>query len=537
MTAAVAVASFQMLDLSKLEESKLNPRKHFDETKQAELNASVAAKGVLEPILVRPAGKGFEVVAGARRFRAAQDAKLKMVPCMVHELSDHEAFMVAVLENVEREDITALDEGDAYRRLVKDFGQSVERIVQETGRSRTIVFARMKLAELVGPVRELVATGKLSASVGELIARLPTPKSQTEALERLEERVKLSTWHTVGQLPFRDAKEVLDAEFRLFLKSAPWDIKDATLVPNAGACNVCPKRTGADKETFHDVKQDTCLDSACWSKKKSAAFAQLKAEVKETTGNDLHKEKNLFSVRDPGRLTLEMQEKYTKPSEQVLGKRTWKDLLGAIPVPEVVVLDAEQKMHKFVDRQTAMTVLEQMDPATAAKLKEKPADKEAEDLNQRQLAMIRERAVQVAIASHVKRKTLSAVTKSDAVMSLLLAAWAADTYNWEQKLGHAGLPLKTKLSALKPAQRLQLIIGNAFAAHASHQQDVIALAAKLAKVDLKKLTKKAKAAEAGTCFVCGCTKEKLCRKNGVHCIDNWVDHPELTLCTACGVEV
>lgn len=525
MTAAVAVAQFQMIELSKLGESPLNPRKHFDEKKLSELADSVTAKGVLEPLLVRPVEmlsggkgpvvKGYEVVAGARRYRAAVKAKLKEVPCLVKELTDSEALEVAILENVARADITAMEEGDGYRALLK-MGHTVESLVEKTGRSRTVVFQRMKLAELQGEARALVLSGKMSASIGELIARLPTKEAQAEALQRLEDDYQ---YDGVENMPFREAKEILDENFVLHLKEATFDVKDAQLVPAAGACVACPKRTHApdNKALFPDVKVDTCLDRPCWETKKVASFNALQAEL-EANGKRLIKEEKLFlpsyMSSTPNTLTPSAAEKFAKPTDKVIGEKTWKDLLGEAP-PEVVVLDGEEKTHKLVDRKAALKLLQEKDPKAAKKLKDRPkkSSSSTDDWQARQREQNKKYEAERKAIEVVRVKLIASTTKMEAAIDALIEGWAADTYDWRWKLKSAGLPEGLKVDKLKPAQRVQLLAMEAY----RHQASVKAHA-KRVKLDVKELTKKALKAEKGTCFACS------------------KPAPEKTLCSDCGGE-
>lgn len=500
MSAALQLAQFQMIDVSKLDESPLNPRKSFDQAKLDELTASVREKGVIEPILVRPVGKRFEVAAGARRFRAAVAAELAQVPAMVREMTDTELLEVALLENVVRHDISALDEGDAYRALVKEHGYTVEQLVEKTGKSRTVVFARMKLAELQGAARELVLSGAWSASIGELIARLPTEKAQAAAMKRLEE-VQKHNIDGVAGISYRHAKEVLDDEFELQLKDATFDVKDAELVPDAGACAACPKRTHApdNKGQFADVREDTCLDEVCWNKKKSASFKQLQAEL-AANGEKLVKEKTLFANtyygRKEGEFAAAAAEKYSKPADEVLGEKTWKDLLGA-DVPKVVVLDGENKTHNLVDRKAAIAKLEEKDPKLAAKLKEqKPAKN---DWEAKRAAENKKHEARRAAARVVRAKAVEKVTKLEAAVELLLLSYSR-SWQWNETLRNAGLPKGSKPGQLKPAQHVQFVVGLAFSSQG--EGAVLDTAAKLVKVDLKALTKKALEATEGTCFAC-----------------------------------
>ncbi len=139
------------------------PRRHFDEGALAELAASVAQRGVLQPILVRPLAAGsFQLIAGERRWRAAQRAGLHQIPALVRDLSDSEAFEIALVENIQRSDLNAIEEAAGYRRLIAEFGHSQDALAQLVGKSRSHVANLMRLLDLPPPVQQLVAEGALA---------------------------------------------------------------------------------------------------------------------------------------------------------------------------------------------------------------------------------------------------------------------------------------------------------------------------------------------------------------------------------------
>jgi ParB/RepB/Spo0J family partition protein len=173
---------FQTIPLSKLEESALNPRKHFDKKTLDELASSIKAHGVLTPILVRPSkGNGhFEIAAGHRRFRAAKAAGVGEIPAVVKEMSDVELLEILTIENLQREDVHPLEEADGYKALLKA-GFTVERIAERVGRSVKYVYDRMKLLELCPEGRELFFEGKITAGHAILLSRLK-PADQKRAI-------------------------------------------------------------------------------------------------------------------------------------------------------------------------------------------------------------------------------------------------------------------------------------------------------------------------------------------------------------------
>ncbi len=159
-------ADVRRVPVEYLEPSPLQPRRTFADEELAALAASIREHGLLQPILVRPArgpGAAYEIVAGERRWRAAQRAGLEEVPVVVRELDDRGALELALVENLQREDLNPLEEAEAYARLVQDFGRSQEEVAQALGRSRSHIANTLRLLQLPEPVRELLRRGELTA--------------------------------------------------------------------------------------------------------------------------------------------------------------------------------------------------------------------------------------------------------------------------------------------------------------------------------------------------------------------------------------
>lgn len=140
------------------------PRRHFDETAIAELADSIALRGLLQPIIVRrsPDGDGYQLVAGERRWRAAQRAGLHQIPALVRELDDAATYEIALVENIQRQDLNAIEEASAYRRLIEDFGHNQEALAKLVGKSRSHVANLMRLLDLPESVQALVGDGSLA---------------------------------------------------------------------------------------------------------------------------------------------------------------------------------------------------------------------------------------------------------------------------------------------------------------------------------------------------------------------------------------
>ena len=160
------------LEMSALRVSPLQPRKRIDEAAIAELAASIADKGVLQPLLVRPAEGGYEIVAGERRFRAAERAGLTSVPVIVKELDDRETLEVAIVENLQREDLSPVEEAQAFKQLL-DFGLNQEAVAEAVGKSRSAVANTLRLLNL--PVKVLRALDEGVITAGHARAILSQP--------------------------------------------------------------------------------------------------------------------------------------------------------------------------------------------------------------------------------------------------------------------------------------------------------------------------------------------------------------------------
>jgi len=140
------------------------PRRHFDENAIAELADSIGLRGLLQPIIVRrsPDGDGYQLVAGERRWRAAQRAGLHHIPALVRELDDAATYEIALVENIQRQDLNAIEEAGAYRRLIDDFGHNQEALAKLVGKSRSHVANLMRLLDLPASVQDLVGDGSLA---------------------------------------------------------------------------------------------------------------------------------------------------------------------------------------------------------------------------------------------------------------------------------------------------------------------------------------------------------------------------------------
>jgi ParB family chromosome partitioning protein len=165
------------------------PRNRFDEGETAELAASIQLHGVLQPIVVRATADGeYELIAGERRLRAARIAGLTHIPAVVRESADGEQLELALVENLQRQDLNAIEEAAAYRELVDRFDLSHEEVARKVGKSRVAVSNALRLLDLTIEVREAVADGRITEGHGRALAALTVPELQRAALLIVIER-------------------------------------------------------------------------------------------------------------------------------------------------------------------------------------------------------------------------------------------------------------------------------------------------------------------------------------------------------------
>jgi ParB family chromosome partitioning protein len=169
----------QEVPMERLQPGRFQPRRRFDAEEAASLVASIRDHGILQPILVRRVGgteeETFEIVAGERRWRAAQEAQLHQVPVVIKELTDTDALEVALVENLQREDLTPLEEAEGYQRMTEEFGLTQERLARAVGRSRSHLANTLRLLGLPEAIKDMLQDGSLSAGHGRALLAASDP--------------------------------------------------------------------------------------------------------------------------------------------------------------------------------------------------------------------------------------------------------------------------------------------------------------------------------------------------------------------------
>src|SRR5271156_3798125 len=295
-SSSVSIASLvQEIPLNRICESRTNPRRQFDETKLAELAANIRQHGVLQPVLVRPMPAGepdaFELVAGARRFRASKLAKRETIPACIRELTDTECLELQLIENLQRADVHELDEARGYSVLMQlqPDTYTVETLAEKVGRSEKYVYARLRLLHLIDEVQQAFYLGKLTVAHAFEVARLQ-PKDQRRALAECfpQHRTTAAVLKDkkAEAVTVRSLREWIEREIHLDISHAPFDAQDEKLLPAAGSCSACPKRTGNNPLLFPEVRQKSiCIDRASY-RAQVEALAQLRVKPLEESGEN-----------------------------------------------------------------------------------------------------------------------------------------------------------------------------------------------------------------------------------------------------------
>jgi ParB family chromosome partitioning protein len=179
-----ARGDIRMIPIASIEPHPGQPRRTFNEDALAELAESIAARGVIQPIVVRPHGHRFQIVAGERRWRAAQKARLHELPAIVREFDEAETLEIALLENIQRQDLNAIEEAQAYQRLIADYGHTQEELGRTVHKSRSHVTNLLRLLELPQKVQAMVGSGELSMGHARALITASDPAALADEVVR-----------------------------------------------------------------------------------------------------------------------------------------------------------------------------------------------------------------------------------------------------------------------------------------------------------------------------------------------------------------
>ncbi len=171
-------ASSLEIDIDLIEPNPEQPRTRFAEVNLEELAQSIRANGVVQPIVVRKFGGRYQIVAGERRWRAAQRAELRRIPAVVKEVSDEKLLELALVENIQRQELNPIEEAKAYRKLIDTIGLTQEMVAEQVGKERSVVTTSLRLLRLPGEIQRVIEEGGLSAGHGRALLMVDDPKTQ-----------------------------------------------------------------------------------------------------------------------------------------------------------------------------------------------------------------------------------------------------------------------------------------------------------------------------------------------------------------------
>lgn len=313
------------LPLAALVESSHNPRKTFSQAQLEELADSIQTKGIIDPIVARPLGDGrFEIASGHRRYRAAKLAGLDAAPVIVREYSDEEFLEVLTIANLQRQDVHPMEEAAGYAELLRLPGWTVTMLAGRLGKDPAYVYRRLKLLDLTDTARQVFVSGNITLSHAMALARIPAA-AQSDIIDSRQ-----LFDHAGGAISLQALENWIQRNVQMSLTDASFNKEDEKLVPDAGPCVTCAKRTGAAPALWPEIQSgDRCLDRHCFRRKcESHAHQQLakleKAAKKGAPG----------PVRVSLRFYSEMEGVFAKPKWEVAEEKGCEHAVPAVVVED-----------------------------------------------------------------------------------------------------------------------------------------------------------------------------------------------------------
>ena len=277
--------TIEYIETMNIRSSDLNPRKSFDENAITELSKSIIEVGILQPIIVRlshfkKGTENYELVCGERRWRAAKEAGLKTVPAIIRELKDQEALDMMITENLQRKDVSPLEEAEAFMNLIVHRQYDVPTLVARFGKSEYYIRHRLKLNDLIPNFRTLLQQEIIGIGHALEICKLQE-KDQGELYEsKFSESDRLRNWWSCPSV--KQLKGSIEQSFTLKLSEAAFLLEDLTLDKKAGSCITCPKNTASNLILFPDSPSSgICLDRSCFKHKTDIHFERELKRIQE----------------------------------------------------------------------------------------------------------------------------------------------------------------------------------------------------------------------------------------------------------------
>ncbi|MEQ9619222.1 MAG: ParB/RepB/Spo0J family partition protein [Deltaproteobacteria bacterium] len=218
-----------LVGINEIKPNFLQPRKEFDDESIAELSASIKEKGILQPLVVRQTVNGYEIIAGERRWRAAQRAGMARVPVIIKDVSDREALELALIENLQREDLNPIEEANAYQHLIEEFGLTHEEVSSQIGKDRSTITNQLRLLKLPEDAKSALINGEITAGHARAILSVESSSDASFVLAAIRER-QLSVRNTESLIQKMSGKKTAEAVSGIenpYVKQLSDDIKKA----------------------------------------------------------------------------------------------------------------------------------------------------------------------------------------------------------------------------------------------------------------------------------------------------------------------
>ena len=203
--------SFILSGIEELSPNRFQSRKDFDDKEQRRLVESIRKNGIIQPIIVRKSGRGYEIIAGERRWRAAQEAGIKDVPIIIRDVDDSVAAELSLIENIQRSDLNALEEAEAYTMLIEKFGISQEELSTRVGKDRSTIANTIRLLKLPGEIKKALINKTITAGHARSLLSLEYPAEQIEVLHTIHHK----------SLSVRDTERLIQNRDKMPLKATP----------------------------------------------------------------------------------------------------------------------------------------------------------------------------------------------------------------------------------------------------------------------------------------------------------------------------
>lgn len=301
-----------------------------------------------EELAKRRGESAYEIVVGECRWRAHVDANLPTIAAMIRELDDRQVAEIQIIENLQRKNPDPIEEAGGFRVLLDSYGYTPDTLAAKVGKSKAYVYAALKILLAPAKLLEKVRRGEVSASVAQLFGRIPSEAMRKEAFERL--------FRHQDDVSYRDAKSYIERDCMVELKGAAFDPKDAELT-KAGACTVCPLRTGNAPDLYPGARADVCTNPACFREKVQAHGRKVLEAAQAEGTKVLDKSAKIFTSYG----TLEYNSGYIDLDTDCRDAKKdgkWRALLGKDAKSEIVLAtDPKGEVHELLPKAKAAKIL------------------------------------------------------------------------------------------------------------------------------------------------------------------------------------